>query len=75
MLKTSLNSWIVSTIECELGKRPAVLTAGEVDNRVIAGVREEVVKVMAQRTIYGGSNELTPWAVDGVDEVMKRPLQ
>jgi hypothetical protein len=61
MMKVSLNAWIVTTMECELGKRPAVLTAGEVDNRVAVGVKDEVVKILASRNIYGSDPEPPAW--------------
>lgn len=61
MMKVSLNAWIVGTIECEVGKRPAVLTAGEVDTRVAAGVKDEVVKVLASRNIFGNDTEVPAW--------------
>lgn len=64
--KQSLNQWIVCAIECDLGKRPANLTVHEVDYRVAAGVREEVVRVLTNKTVFGreAEAEFTAWEVD-----------
>jgi len=65
----SLNSWIVKTVECELGKRPATISHDELERRMSAGVREEVVRVLASRTTIGGgfpSAETLAWGVEGM---------
>lgn len=75
MLKTSLNAWLVTTVECELGKRPAVLTAPEVDHRAAAAAREEVVKVLETRTVYAEPRDMTPWSTYGTELIAKQVIQ
>lgn len=75
LMSMSLNAWLVSTVECELGKRPAVLTAPEVDHRAAVAARDEVVKVLSTRTVFGGVTDLPSWG--GFDDlpVRKQPVQ
>lgn len=47
----SLNAWLVKTVECELGRRSPELTHDEFEKRM-AGVREDVLKVVKQSVTY-----------------------
>lgn len=48
VMKQSLNAWIVATLECELGRRPATLTAQEVDQRFATNVKATFHKITQQ---------------------------
>lgn len=61
LVGVSLNAWVVQAIECELGRREPTLVAIDVDRR-IAGVRDEVFKVLSTRTVLASEPNLTPWA-------------
>lgn len=50
--KSSLNQWIIRNIECELGHRPVAISHAEIEKR-LAGVHEEVVRVLGHRTVVG----------------------
>lgn len=67
LVGVSLNSWVVQTIECELGRREPTLIASDVDRR-IAGVRDEVFKVLSTRTVLDTEQGPTPWESAGVGQ-------
>lgn len=57
----SLSSWLVRTIDCELGRRPTAMTSEQLRKR-FAQVQEDVIQAISTRTIVGGSDEEAPWA-------------
>jgi predicted HicB family RNase H-like nuclease len=60
-LGLSLNAWIVSALECQVGRRLQALTVPEVDQRVTTIVNAEVVRVLKSRTLVGQDPELPAW--------------
>lgn len=51
----SLNQWIVRNISCELGQRPSAISHVDLERR-LAGVRDDVVRVLRTETIIGASD-------------------
>jgi predicted HicB family RNase H-like nuclease len=59
--KMSLNAWLVRTVQCELGQRPAHLTHAEFESRLAKGVRDEMLRVVRQ-TVSHVSDDADLWS-------------
>lgn len=69
--RVSLNQWIVRTVECELGQRPASVTHDDLQRRVAIGVRDEVIRVMSSRTIVSGETIPDVWSTASTAPVVR----